>query len=133
MICKYCHEKNHLIDNCPNIICKKCNKQGHPQWLCSDKKYDKKHKNNFDNNIDNNINNNNINNNNNLIPKSSFERKQNSININNTNINNTNNTNSHNANNSNINNVNNVLKEEKNISYYLKLEKERWGNIIFNE
>ena len=25
MICKYCHEKNHLIDNCPNIICKKCN------------------------------------------------------------------------------------------------------------
>ena len=114
MICKYCHEKNHLIDNCPNIICKKCN----PQWLCSDKKYDKKHKNNFDNNSDNNNNNNN--NNNNLIPKSSFERKQNSINTNNTN-NNMNN------------NVNNVLKEEKNISYYLKLEKERWGNIIFNE
>jgi hypothetical protein len=121
MICKYCHEKNHLIDNCPNIICKKCNKQGHPQWLCSDKKYDKKHKNNFDNNIDNNINN--INNNNNLIPKSSFERKQNSINTNNTN----------NSNNNMNNNVNNVLKEEKNISYYLKLEKERWGNIIFNE
>ena len=122
MICKYCHEKNHLIDNCPNIICKKCNKQGHPQWLCSDKKYDKKHKNNFDNNnIDNNINNN-------LIPKSSFERKQNSININNNNHNNMNN------NNNNINNnINNVLKEEKNISYYLKLEKERWGNIIFNE
>ena len=123
MICKYCHEKNHLIDNCPNIICKKCNKQGHPQWLCSDKKYDKKHKNNFDNNIDNN--NNNINNN--LIPKSSFERKQN----NNTNINNINNTN--NVNTTNTNNINNVLKEEKNISYYLKLEKERWGNIIFNE
>ena len=122
MICKYCHEKNHLIDNCPNIICKKCNKQGHPQWLCSDKKYDKKHKNNFDNNIDNNINN--INNNNNLIPKSSFERKQNSININNINNNMNNNIN---------NNINNVLKEEKNISYYLKLEKERWGNIIFNE
>ena len=120
MICKYCHEKNHLIDNCPNIICKKCNKQGHPQWLCSDKKYDKKHKNNFDNNIDNN--NNNINNN--LIPKSSFERKQNNINIISNNVNtNTNNTN----------NVNNLLKEEKNISYYLKLEKERWGNIIFNE
>ena len=121
MICKYCHEKNHLIDNCPNIICKKCNKQGHPQWLCSDKKYDKKHKNNFDNNIDNN--NNNINNN--LIPKSSFERKQNNINTitNNVNTNNTNN----------VNNVNNLLKEEKNISYYLKLEKERWGNIIFNE
>ena len=122
MICKYCHEKNHLIDNCPNIICKKCNKQGHPQWLCSDKKYDKKHKNNFDNNLDNNSNNN-INNN--LIPKSSFERKQNNINSN------TNNTN--NINNVNTNNVNNLLKEEKNISYYLKLEKERWGNIIFNE
>ena len=99
MICKYCHEKNHLIDNCPNIICKKCNKQGHPQWLCSDKKYDKKNKNNFDNNLDNN----NINNN--LIPKSSFERKQNNINIISNNVNtNTNNTN----------NVNNLLKEEKN-------------------
>ena len=125
MICKYCHEKNHLIDNCPNIICKKCNKQGHPQWLCSDKKYDKKHKNNFDNNSDNN------NNNNNLIPKSSFERKQNSINLNNNNMNNNNINN--NMNNNINNNINNVLKEEKNISYYLKLEKERWGNIIFNE
>ena len=128
MICKYCHEKNHLIDNCPNIICKKCNKQGHPQWLCSDKKYDKKNKNNFDNNIDNN------NNNNNLIPKSSFERKQNSINTNNINTNNIiiNNNMNNNMNNIN-NNINNVLKEEKNIDYYLKLEKERWGNIIFNE
>ncbi len=122
MICKYCHEKNHLIDNCPNIICKKCNKQGHPQWLCSDKKYDKKYKNNFDNTIDNNINNN-------LISKSSFERKQNNINTNNTN--NTNHTN--NTNSTNNTNNNNLLKEEKNISYYLKLEKERWGNIIFNE
>jgi len=126
MICKYCHEKNHLIDNCPNIICKKCNKQGHPQWLCSDKKYDKKHKNNFDNNnIDNNINNN-------LIPKSSFERKQNSINTNN-NVNMNTNSNNNINNINNTNNINNLLKEEKNISYYLKLEKERWGNIIFNE
>ena len=44
MSCKYCHEENHSIDSCPNIICKKCNKQGHPQWLCKEKKKNKKSK-----------------------------------------------------------------------------------------
>jgi hypothetical protein len=105
MICKYCHEKNHLIDNCPNIICKKCNKQGHPQWLCSDKKYDKKIKNNFDNN---------------LINKSNFERN-----------NKNSNKNSNNSIDKNI--INTIVKEEKNIAYYLKFEKESWGNIIISD
>lgn len=34
MVCKYCHKKDHVIDNCPSIICRKCGKIGHPKWLC---------------------------------------------------------------------------------------------------
>jgi len=36
MLCKYCHKKDHLIDNCPSIICRKCGKVGHPKWLCTE-------------------------------------------------------------------------------------------------
>ena len=38
MLCKYCHKKDHLIDNCPSIICRKCGKIGHPKWLCPNTK-----------------------------------------------------------------------------------------------
>jgi hypothetical protein len=38
MICKYCHQKTHLIDKCPTILCKNCKEVGHPQWLCKQKK-----------------------------------------------------------------------------------------------
>ena len=109
MICKYCHEKNHLIDNCPNIICKKCNKQGHPQWLCNEKKY----KNKFIDNskIDNKFNNKFKFSTNNIDNKSFFDR-----------------------NNYDKNNYDkNIIKEEKNLSYYLNLENKNWGNIMYDE
>ena len=38
MLCKYCHQKTHLIDKCPTILCKNCKEVGHPQWLCKQKK-----------------------------------------------------------------------------------------------
>jgi len=38
MICKYCHLSDHVIDDCPTIICKRCKEIGHPQWLCTEKK-----------------------------------------------------------------------------------------------
>lgn len=38
MICKYCHLNGHIIDKCPTIICKNCRDVGHPQWLCKLKK-----------------------------------------------------------------------------------------------
>lgn len=38
MVCKYCHLNGHLIDKCPTIICKNCKEVGHPQWLCKLKK-----------------------------------------------------------------------------------------------
>ena len=34
MSCKYCKKGAHLIDNCPEIICKKCRTVGHPFWKC---------------------------------------------------------------------------------------------------
>ena len=34
MSCKYCKKGAHLIDNCPEIICKKCRIVGHPFWKC---------------------------------------------------------------------------------------------------
>jgi len=34
MSCKYCKKGEHLIDNCPEIICKKCRIVGHPFWKC---------------------------------------------------------------------------------------------------
>ena len=56
MICKYCHENTHYIDVCPIIICKICKDIGHPQWLCSDKKYsvedEIRNKNTFKSNLD---------------------------------------------------------------------------------
>ena len=33
--CKYCKKNDHNIDNCKEIICKSCNKRGHPYWKCS--------------------------------------------------------------------------------------------------
>ena len=50
MICKYCHQKTHLIDKCPTILCKNCKEVGHPQWLCKQKKIVK-----TNNKINNNI------------------------------------------------------------------------------
>ena len=36
MRCKYCNKRNHTIDHCPTILCKNCNKVGHPKWLCKE-------------------------------------------------------------------------------------------------
>ena len=33
-LCKYCKSKDHIIDVCPEILCKLCNKKGHPHWKC---------------------------------------------------------------------------------------------------
>jgi len=41
MICKYCYKRNHEIDKCPTIICKICNKVGHPKWQCEEGKLKK--------------------------------------------------------------------------------------------
>lgn len=38
MKCKYCRNINHKIDECPEILCKNCNKKGHPHWNCKEKK-----------------------------------------------------------------------------------------------
>lgn len=37
-ICKYCKSEEHTIDNCPIIICKRCNEKGHVDWKCKKKK-----------------------------------------------------------------------------------------------
>ncbi len=34
MYCKYCKKLDHIIDNCPDIVCKKCKQQGHTHWKC---------------------------------------------------------------------------------------------------
>lgn len=34
MLCKYCKKDSHVIDDCPEIICKKCRIVGHPFWKC---------------------------------------------------------------------------------------------------
>ena len=36
--CKYCKLNDHFIDSCPEIMCKKCNEQGHPHWKCTKKR-----------------------------------------------------------------------------------------------
>lgn len=41
MFCKYCKSKEHMIDNCPDIICRICKDSGHPHWNCNLKKEDK--------------------------------------------------------------------------------------------
>jgi hypothetical protein len=41
MFCKYCKSKEHMIDNCPDIICRICKESGHPHWKCNLKKEDK--------------------------------------------------------------------------------------------
>jgi len=35
--CKYCKSTEHIIDFCPEILCKICNKRGHPHWKCKEK------------------------------------------------------------------------------------------------
>lgn len=37
MPCHYCHLNDHVINNCPTIICRLCNEVGHPKWLCDKK------------------------------------------------------------------------------------------------
>jgi hypothetical protein len=34
--CKYCKSIEHSIDNCPEIICRLCNKKGHAHWKCKE-------------------------------------------------------------------------------------------------
>ncbi len=61
MYCKYCKKKDHIIDNCPDIICRICKLFGHPHWKCSkpankisvNNKPDNKPDNKSDNRIDN--------------------------------------------------------------------------------
>ena len=36
-ICKYCKSEEHSIDNCPIIVCKRCNGKGHVDWKCKKK------------------------------------------------------------------------------------------------
>ena len=47
MTCHYCHSDDHIINNCPKIVCYYCKKVGHPKWLCKNKndKLNKKSKN----------------------------------------------------------------------------------------
>ena len=35
MLCKYCKSKDHVIDDCTEIICKNCKKYGHVHWKCT--------------------------------------------------------------------------------------------------
>lgn len=37
LYCKYCHFNTHTIDFCPEIICRNCQKKGHPDWKCETK------------------------------------------------------------------------------------------------
>ena len=119
MNCKYCHDKNHQIDKCPNIICKKCNEQGHPQWLCSEitknnnfSYNNSNNSNNSNNNYSNNYNNNNNNkynknskyNNKDIVDKTGLERIE----------------------------KKKIFKKEKNLCYYIELEKLKWGDIILD-
>jgi len=101
MVCKYCHLNGHLIDKCPTIICKNCKEVGHPQWLCKLKKNKIK---------ESKINNSNKTEiikktNSNIESKYSFtdeiKKKDNKIDI--------------------------IIK---NISYYIKMQKNDWGNMV---
>ena len=42
MLCKYCKSDKHTIDNCTELLCKICNKKGHPHWKCPLNKKEKK-------------------------------------------------------------------------------------------
>ena len=42
MLCKYCKKTDHLIDDCQEIICKKCRIIGHPFWKCKNSQKDNK-------------------------------------------------------------------------------------------
>lgn len=106
MSCKYCHEENHFIDNCPNIICKKCNKQGHPQWLCKEKKKNSQY---INKSKDKSKELSKKYNSKNIIEKSSLER-----------------------NNKVQKEQADLLKEENKITYYINLEKNSWGSIVMN-
>ena len=44
MVCKYCKDENHLIDNCPLIVCRLCNTKGHVDWKCPKHKDKRKNK-----------------------------------------------------------------------------------------
>ena len=44
MICKYCKDENHIIDNCPLIVCRLCNTKGHVDWKCPKHKDKRKNK-----------------------------------------------------------------------------------------
>jgi len=112
MSCKYCHEENHSIDSCPNIICKKCNKQGHPQWLCKEKKknnqyFNKSKDKDKDKDKDKELSK--KYNSKNMIEKNSLER-----------------------NNKAQKEQTDLLIEENKITYYIDLEKNSWGSIIMN-
>jgi hypothetical protein len=105
MVCKYCHLNGHLIDKCPTIICKNCKEVGHPQWLCKLKKNKIKE-----------LKTNNINNSN----KIETIKKTNNINLE-----------------SKYSFTDEIKKKEnkndiviKNISYYIKIQKHDWGNLV---
>ncbi len=108
MLCKYCHLNGHLIDKSPTIICKNCKDVGHPQWLCKLKKNKKETNsiNNGANNSKNQLNNSKnikkVNSNISIEDKYSFtdEIKKNPDII------------------------------IKNIAYYIKMQKNQWGNMV---
>ena len=106
MLCKYCHKKNHVIDNCPSIICRKCNKIGHPKWLCPNSKKNNDSSTNISSNITSNITNNATNNETKYKTFVSKKQTEQTEEI-----------------------------EERNIKYYLKLinKNYHWGNILFND
>ena len=84
MICKYCHENTHYIDECPIIICKICKGIGHPQWSCTKKKNNNNsNSSNNNSNSSNNSSNNNSNNNNNNSNSSNNNSSNNNSNNNN--------------------------------------------------
>jgi len=102
MVCKYCHLNGHLIDKCPTIICKNCKDVGHPQWLCKLKK--NKKDGNSESNKPKNIKK--TNSNISLESKYSFTDEIKKKNDSKTDI---------------------IIK---NISYYIKMQKHQWGNLV---
>jgi len=105
MNCKYCHLKTHNIDKCPTIICKICKDIGHPQWLCKEKRSNKSNANM------NTVTNANMNTNTNI--KTNIEKKYSFVDTIKKNL-----------------NLNSEQVVQKNIKYYLHLDKKLWGDII---
>ena len=111
MVCKYCHLNGHLIDKCPTIICKNCKDVGHPQWLCKLKKLKK----------ENNDNKNNDNKNNELNKTKIIKKTHSNISLE-----------------SKYSFTDEIKKKSevkgdiiiKNIAYYIKMQKQQWGNMI---